>query len=372
MNYQKFQDFLFIYNISTRKFAENVISKSTVASLTKPNGGGLSASFIAEILPTAIEATANWLRRFGKSEAEINQTIFDIFEKEYFPMIINRQKLDEEVLDFFNLERDPFALESDPRSADEVFTCRELERVTKRIEDAVNFEGFLAVLAPIGAGKTALKNRVAASLKKKGNVHFIFPKFAEMGKLNSGSIIHYLLEYFGQKARHRLVMAQSQLEKHLEYLNGQGVKVTICFDECHRLNDATLTALKNFYELGTGGYERYLGMILFGQPTFKTRLEDVQFREIAERLEVVELPSLSKVAAEYIAHRLYLVGADINQLFEARAIAEIAKQATTPLAIGNLANKALIKAYKKGEKFVTIRYVEQPNEPKTRKLAAVR
>lgn len=111
-----------------------------------------------------------------------------------------------------------------------------------------------------------------------------------------------------------------------------------------------------------------LGLILFGQPSFKHRLRDEQFREITERVEIQDMPSIAKAAADYLGHRLALAGGSVEKLFEPAAISIIASQASTPLALGNLANRALIEAYKKGEKRVLARFLDKDNEPSTRPL----
>jgi type II secretory pathway predicted ATPase ExeA len=372
MNNAKFKSFLDEYKYSLRAFATLIgpsfISKSTVGRLTMPDNGNLSSEYVNNLMPLLLESSAGILRQIGKSDSEISEILFEIYEKEYQPMITKRQKLEYEILDFFGLQRDPFALENDPKNASQVFTNKELDRIARRIEDAINFQGFLGIIGNIGSGKTSLKTRIADKFRKQNNVHLIFPKFVETEKLNAGSIVHYLLHYFGLKAKHRLALAQIQLETHLEHLNEQGITVAMILDNGERLNDSAITSLKNFYELGTGGYERYLGLILFGQKKLETKIAEAQFREIAERLELIEMPTMSKYAGEYIAHRLELAGGDINALFDKDAIERIASEATTPLTIGNLANKGLIEAYKKGSNTVLARYIAKDTDPKVKKI----
>lgn len=372
MNHEAFNNFIEKYKLSNRRFAllagQAFVSKTSVSRLRGENGRKLSLHYIREIEPVLLETINRFLTGLGRTADEINEELRQIFED--LPiMITTRTTLDYDVLDFFKLKRDPFALESDPRSSEESFSNKNLEQLARRIEDAINYQGFLGVLGQVGAGKSALKNRVVDKTRKSGKAHFLFPKFAQMDKVNAGSIVHFLLEYFGQKPRHRLVQAQTQLENFLSELHERGERVCLGFDECHRLADATLTALKNFYELGTGGYDRYLGLVLFGQPQFEKRLYAVDFREIAERLEIVKMPAMSKSAHDYIAHRLQLVGGDIDDLFEKRAVELIASQVETPLGIGNLANKALMSAYEKGEEKVLARFVEKDIEPTTRRVA---
>jgi type II secretory pathway predicted ATPase ExeA len=77
------------------------------------------------------------------------------------------------------------------------------------------------------------------------------------------------------------------------------------------------------------------------------------------------------MATDYINHRISLAGGNADKLFESRAIQVIAGQASTPLAIGNLANRALIEAYKKGEARVLARFLERDTDPKVRQLKKV-
>jgi type II secretory pathway predicted ATPase ExeA len=373
MNHEAFKQFLADNNLSIRKFCWLVrgdyVSKSSIARLVNPKNNEMTADFFSKLVPVLIRTCEGFLQQQGQPADQIKQTLRLIFEEDYQPMLCERYKLDFEQLDFFRLDRDPFALEADPRGPDEVYTNQELDRIVRRVEDAVKFQGFLAILGPVGAGKTMLKNRIADRLKKQGKTQLLWPRFADMVKLNAGGIVHFILEEFGQKGRIRLPLAQRQLEIHLEQLNESGRRIALCFDECHRLHDSTLTALKNFYEIGSGGYEKYLGLILFGQPSFKKRLEEARFREIAERVEVIRMPSFAKQAGDYISHRLSLVGGNADKLFEPRALQMIASLADTPLAIGNIANKALISAYEKGEPKVLARFLEKDTEPEVRQFS---
>lgn len=371
MNHEAFRNFLTENKLSCRQFASycSVISSSTVGRLRWAETARVHPpAFYERVIPPLINHCKAWLEEHtAHSAEEIDRVLKTIFEEDYQPMICERHTLDFEHLDYFGLARDPFALEADPRKAAEVYTNKELDRIVSRVENAVKFQGFLAILGPVGAGKTILKNRIADRLNRDTKTRLIWPRFAEMHRLNAGGIVHYVLEEFGQTGRIRLPLAQRQLERHLEQQNEAGRHVALCFDECHRLNHATLTALKNFYELGTGGYEKYLGLVLFGQPSFASTLENVAFREIAERVKVVEMPSLERYAGDYIAHRVSLAGGTAETLFAPEAIRVIASKAATPLAIGNLANLGLIEAYKMGEPRVLARFLEpKRKDPSTR------
>jgi type II secretory pathway predicted ATPase ExeA len=124
--------------------------------------------------------------------------------------------------------------------------------------------------------------------------------------------------------------------------SSNGERIAIGIDECHRLNNESLSSLKNFFEMSSGGFQRYLGVILFGQPIFEARLREYDFREIFERVVPIRMPDFSETAAEYLQHRLQLVGGDIGKLFDKEAVELICRQSTTPLGLGNLTNEAFL------------------------------
>jgi len=104
-----------------------------------------------------------------------------------------------------------------------------------------------------------------------------------------------------------------------------------------------------------GRNSRLLGVLLFGQPSFvDSRLRDVKFKEIRQRVQVIQMPEMSDAAAAYLQHRLKSVGGDLSKLFDAESVKRISINATTPLALGNLANEALMDAFDKEEKKVTV------------------
>jgi type II secretory pathway predicted ATPase ExeA len=248
------------------------------------------------------------------------------------------------------------------------------------------------------------------------------PKFADTSRITAAGIVAYILESFHIKPRRSLVLAQKQLEEHLAELT---TPVALCFDECHRLSDTTLTALKNFYELGTGGFRRYLGLVLFGQPQFETRLRLPRFREIAERLAVHRLPPFSAEETEnFLSHCLTRAlpprpstsglfpangafaptregapsdfgisildfglecnDADVSQMrkhpvnspnpvnsvnfFSPCAIRAISSRASAPLAIANLAAAGMIEAYRMGERQVLARFIPGDRGPRAIKV----
>lgn len=364
------------YDLSVREMAAVCggnaagISRATTDRLCNNT---LNAAYATKLRPTILSSLEIFLRRKGKTDAEIINELNTLTTGEdYMPAITPRTVLPLDVQAHFGLRRDPFTAQ--PRRREEVFTNPALDRIVGAVEDAINYQGFLAVIGEIGSGKSLLKQRVMETVENSdGRMKLLFPEFFEMERVQSGGITNFMLESFNQKPRRNLVAARKQLLDLLTHLHDQDIRVALAFDECHHLADNVLSALKNFWELGSGGYTRYLGVVMFGQPLFKGRLSDYRFREIAERLDLVEMPALGKTAWDYVAHRLKSAGVTPELIFERKAVELLAAQASTPLALGNLCNSALVKAHRLDENKVLAAFITDKanDEPRVRSMRKV-
>lgn len=310
------------------------------------------------------------LREFLREEKKlkrltIEQEILEIFhepicqnDQEVKPLLTQRTVLSVEAQKHFGLSRDPFT--GDPRNQKEVFTTPYVDQLLAKLEDAINYQHFVALVGDVGQGKTIMRRRIEQScIDSQGKMRLLWPRFPNMEMVHSGSICSFILREFDEKTPHDRVLRGGRVEKLLATLADQGIRVALGFDECHRLDPRLLTALKNFYEMGTGGFERYLGLILLGQPKFQTVLNYPEFREIAERVEVVQLafqdkktPNLGKFAWDYIAHRLKIAGGNPDRLFDREVVNKLAQKANTPQALGNLCNACLVTAHELNDRKV--------------------
>lgn len=348
----------------------------SIRDLEKVVDGGLKRSALNSLLsgksnpkwkPTK-HLIADKLRFYLKTKhqqtsLEIEKQLLDIFHEPICskeePVLTQRAMLSRAAQAHFGLRFDPFSV--DPRNRSEVFTTKKLDRIVDKLEDAIRYQHFVGVIGEIGAGKSLLKRRVMQScIDSKGKMELLWPEFMNMERVHSGSIASYILRKFGQRAPRDLVQRAGNLKEMLGSMANDGIRVALGFDECHRLDPRLLTALKNFWELGSGGYDRYLGLVLFGQPRFEMTLRNAEFREIAERLEIIYLPSLydrqrprDSVAWDYVVHRMRIAGGNAEKIFERPAIEKLAEYGPTPLALGNLANAAMLKAFELNEKKVT-------------------
>lgn len=312
-------------------------SRSTLHRLVHDK---VSDEMKAELYPKLISCLTRFLIARGLDKTEIDAQMLLAFpEGEYQPMISQRLELSPQAIKYFGLAKDPFT--DAPQSREEVFISPALKQVIDRVVDAVRYQHFISVIGPIGAGKSTLRAWIEDQVENEPNLTIVWPEFFDMKYVSPMNIAESILTAFDSPVPSSSVKRGNAVKALLARLYKNGRRVAIGIDEGHRLNDRALSSLKNFLEMNSGGFQRYLGVIIFAQPKLVAKLREPFFQEIYERIVPVQMPEFRETAADYLAHRLQLVGADINKLFDDEAIELIASQATTPLSVGNIANEAL-------------------------------
>ena len=330
-----------------------------------------SEEMVDRIYPKLIVCLSRFLVARGLDKSEIDSELTTVFTKgEYQPMITQRLELGADACEWFGFidpdgrPVDPFSRR--PTAAEQVFVSPTLQRVIDRVIDAARYQDFVLVSGDIGSGKTTVRASVAARLALQDDVKIVRPEFYQMEKITPMQMADAILDACGvEKMPNAAVRRSRRIYKELAAIYRGGDKVTIDIDEGHHLRPDTVSSLKNFHEMGSGGFQRYLGIVIYAQPKLLKSLESTAFREILERIVVVQMPggrddasAKLKVppfrpdAVPYLAHRLKYVGKKIDELFDEDSLERICAPAATPLQLGNIANRALSIAHDLQEKRV--------------------
>lgn len=320
--------------------AEDGVKINSRTTLCRIVHGTTSRQMRADVHPAFSRCIRDILIERGISKTEIDEQILTAFDEgEYQPMISQRLELSPQAIKYFGLKRDPFS--EAPQSRDEVFISPAFRQVIDRVVDAVRYQGFITVIGPIGSGKSTLRALIEDQIENEDKLRIVWPEFFDMANVTPMQIAEQILIAFDAPVPRSSIKRGNAVKELLSRLYKNGVRVAIGIDECHRLNDKALSSLKNFLEMNSGGFQRYLGVVLFGQPLFIARLREPRFQEIYERIVPVQMPEFAVSAVDYLRHRLQLIGVELDSLFDEEAISLIASQATTPLSVGNIANDAL-------------------------------
>lgn len=361
------------YAISLHDLAQCLLAEkvefNSRSTLHRMVHGKISDEMQDRLYPATARCLSKFLVARGLDKTEIDAELTAIFTKgEYQPMITQRLELDADTCRWFGFldpdDRpvDPFT--RSPRSAEQVFVSPTLQKVIDRVIDAARYQDFVLVSGDIGSGKTTVRAAVGARLEAQSDTKIVRPEFYQMERISPMQMADAILDACGvEKMPNAAVRRSRRIYKELAAIYKGGDKISIDIDEGHHLKPATVSALKNFHEMGSGGFQRYLGIVIYAQPSLLKSLESAAFREILERIVVIQMPGgqdeqsaklkippFRPDTAAYLSHRLKYVGKTVDELFDAEALERICTPATTPLQLGNIANRALTIAYQLQEK----------------------
>lgn len=320
-----------------------------------------------------LDDLAEELRTLGQPRTEHEN------EDEEDTMLLSKQSLSPAARRHFKLIRDPF---DDPRAESDVYLSDDARYVLGCMMDAALHGNFLAVVGESGSGKTTLRRLMLERLKTEGeNVIVIEPYILTTGgqgrdakPLRAGHIAEAIL---ATVAPGRRVPASSEarnrlLHELLRQSNRGGNRHLLVIEEAHDLHTHTLKSLKRFFEL-EDGLSRLLSIILIGQTELGVKLSSsgADVREVVQRCDVVPLPPLRDVAG-YVRHRFQRAGMDAGEIFEPDSLDELRQRLIVtrggkgggtdlsyPLAVANLAVRAMNLAAGIGEPLVTADVVRQ-------------
>lgn len=359
------------YQLSFRDLSKTLgLSRTSAQRLCE---GDASAEFLnRHRVQIETNLRAFLAQQFLSSEGIANE-LRGLFSEEFMPPV-NRVRLPLAAQKFFGLKTDPFYF--DPQSDDEYFTSPKLDDAFEALSEAVLNQGFAAITGEIGAGKSALKDRLLMQIDGDESVKLIAYEIPELEDIKTRNFITLILTDLDQKPKLDRAQRLRQFRSILDQYAQEGVSVALAIDDAHRLPDRVLIDLKKLWELATitkGRKRRLLGIVLFGQPKLEGRLKDFKFSEVVQRLQIVRMPAIKDAAIDYLAHRLRVAGGDATKLFASEVAQDIARHAATPLALGNLANTALLSAFELRQRRVEPGMMEfESDEPRARALKSNR
>lgn len=296
-------------------------------------------------------------------------------------MLLMKQTLTPEARRHFKLFRNPF--DGNVTSDEMMFSGAEFDYVRESAWQCAKVGGFVAVVGESGAGKTTVLNDLRARLDRDAQkVLIIKPSVLGMelndndGKMvKSGDILTSIITALDehhpvpQSPQRRTTCAGKLLTASVQAGNTHLLVV----EESHSIPDTTLRHLKRLHEMGDGR-KPLLGILLLAQPELKMRLAsglaNGTLREVAQRIEIVELLPLDADLGAYLRCRAKACQVELDTLLQPQAVEQIRERLTRrsggraismcyPLAVHNLVTKALNKAAELGMPAVTKELVSQ-------------
>lgn len=218
----------------------------------------------------------------------------------------------------FKLFRDPF--NTDPECAEDVFRGPDQQFASESIWEAVRNARLFALVAESGGGKTTLLDDFKDRVRRESlPVRLIQPMLPEKEKLTGVGILEAIIRDISPEAklRNRIESLTRQAHELLAESSEAGMLNVVLFEEAHDLSLHALKQLKRFHEFKTG-WKRLISIVLFGQPELLTKLGEHatgEAREVARRLEIVQLLPLDGELEGYVAHKLARANGSVDAIF---------------------------------------------------------
>lgn len=249
-------------------------------------------------------------------------------------------------LEHFNLQTLPFALT--PNTS---FYCNlpgHQSVFNVLMVSIENGEGFIKVVAEVGAGKTILCRKLLNTLGEKYVSAFIPNPDLSTSGLRKALARELGLRFEANIDQHALLELITQ---RLIQIHALGKRAVLVIDEAQALSDECLEAVRLLTNLETES-KKLLQVVMFGQPELDHRIDQASLRQLKQRIAFsCNLnPIPRKDLNDYICHRLTKAGYTLGSLFSKRACDLLYKSSGgLPRVINVLCHKALMAAYGRGE-----------------------
>ncbi|HMN55610.1 MAG TPA: AAA family ATPase [Ottowia sp.] len=285
-------------------------------------------------------------------------------------MLLPKQTLTPQARRHFKLFTNPF--DGEVLKDEQFFDGGDMRYVREQAWQCSQLGGFVAIVGESGAGKTTVQADLEARLQAdsrgviviKPSVLGMEESSANGHKIKATDILHAIITTLQPEAavpqtlQARTVRAAKMLAASAE----AGAQHLLVIEEAHGLPDATLKHLKRLHELRQGR-RSLLGILLLAQPELKMRLANGlrtgTLREVAQRIEMVELLPLDADLQAYLRCRAEAAGAKLPDLVDDGAVEQLRTRLTRktsngavsmcyPLAVNNMLTRALNTAAELG------------------------
>lgn len=241
---------------------------------------------------------------------------------------------------FYGMTERPFALTPDPSF---LFMSRKHKLAFSMLEYALTGQaGFTVITGAIGSGKTTLIRHLLKRTNRGVNYGVISNTHESFGCL-----LQWILTAFGIA-----VGADERANRYqafVRYLIAQfrdGKQTILIIDEAQNLSIEALEELRLLSNINADK-DQLLQMILVGQPELLAKLRRPELVQFAQRISVsYHLSPLSFVETRgYIAHRLYVAGADPKLFSDLAMRAVFHFTGGVPRLINSICDMALVYGY---------------------------
>ena len=243
---------------------------------------------------------------------------------------------------FFGLKEKPFRMTPDTRYF--YPSAKHLDALNHMVYAIEERRGFVVITGEIGSGKTTLSRVLFQKLDPRTKTAIIRNTHLTAKDLIASALEELEIPYRPDHTKTQMI---GRLNEFLIEQLGQDNNVVLLIDEAQNLKPTVLEEVRMLSNLETEK-EKLIQIILMGQPELKAKLWLPSLTQLRQRVTLhYHLGALD--AAEttaYVAHRLYVAGANGAPVFDAEAQGQIFSYTHgVPRLINGLCDRALLTGY---------------------------
>ncbi|WP_010604428.1 ExeA family protein [Pseudoalteromonas maricaloris] len=220
----------------------------------------------------------------------------------------------------FKVRRNPF---DDPRSWDELFLLDSHIQQLEELLAVAEASSMVAVTGECGSGKSTLRRAFVTKIKEDHeNIIVIEPSRFDRKKLTADGISMAIGRELGIQCSARGEKLDNEVKRGLIESCNSGNKHILIIDQAQDLTDDMIRHLKCIWEVESG-FQRVIGIALFGQPELDAQLDQPKLREFTWRSHRIYMQPLGTNAVDYIRHKFKCVGLDVSKYFSDDALSAV-------------------------------------------------
>ena len=255
---------------------------------------------------------------------------------------------------FYNLSEKPFTLLPDPGF---LYMSDKHRMAFSLLEyGLMNHAGFTVISGDIGAGKTTLIRHLLDNMDREHTVGLISNTHQSFGEL-----LHWILLAFNLD--HADMDKVQMYQKFIEFIIDEYAhnrRTVLIVDEAQNMSAETLEELRMLSNVNADK-DQALQVVLVGQNELRDTLQRPDLVQFAQRISVdYHLKPLSEEeTANYIRHRLKVVGGRANIFSDAACKAVHLYSNGVPRLINLLCDTALVYGFEEGKHQIDAKLVTQ-------------
>jgi general secretion pathway protein A len=253
---------------------------------------------------------------------------------------------------FFGFSEKPFEPTPDPKF---LYLPRSHREALASMTHAINNRnGFISVTGEVGTGKTMLIHAFLTHLDERVRTVHIFHTTLTFNEL----LKTILSELHVADIKEDTAALVTQLAQYVRQINSKNEMLAIIIDEAQDLPPIVMKDLQTITPLGSKGMK----IVFVGQPGFEDKLKAEDLEPLKQSIETRrQIRGFSEEeSANYIDHRLKLVGRSSLEIFSPEALSLICSYSRgIPRVINILCDNALLMGFRSSTKKIEVDTIQE-------------